>query len=175
MPAGQFRAPPRHFQTLLLLLFCVFAVYRIQDATPGQEEAIILRRPPIMPSFRISVTEDESQEIPNEEGEEIGNDLAMPRVPNATEATRSSAAGNSSFSSPGLWVTMGLCWSSNTEYHDKKNFPYREAAPLSIQLWMRFARARVILQIVYSEESVPVGLAQYKGEDIHIHCNLRET
>ena len=57
---------------------------------------------------------------------------------------------------------MGLCWSANTEYHGKKNFPYREAAPLSIRLWMRLAGARVIIQIVYSEESVPRSLEQYK-------------
>ena len=57
---------------------------------------------------------------------------------------------------------MGLCWSANTEYHDKKNFPYREAAPLSIRLWMKLAGARVIIQIVYSEESVPRSLEKYK-------------
>ena len=61
-----------------------------------------------------------------------------------------------------LWVTMGLCWSSNTKFHGKGSFPYRDAAPLSIQLWMNLTPATVILQIVYTEDEVSGKLERYK-------------
>ena len=157
------RAPPRHFQTLILLLFCVFTVYRVRDASNLGDD-VALRRPPIMPSFHIEGAEDEG-----EEEENSGNDFAVyhPWVPsNGTESNSAPGTENgmgSSSETSALWVTMGLCWSSNTKYHDKKNFPYREAAPLSIRLWMKMAEARVIILIVYSEESVPPDLGKYKG------------
>ena len=145
----------------------------------GEEAVTILRRPPIMPSLRISVTTEDE-----EDGDQIGNDLAVPGVPpNAAEVNSGTGTesgivtkngtGTSFTTSPTLWVTMGLCWSSNTEYHDKKNFPYREAAPLSIQLWRRIAKARVILQIVYSEESVPSGLGRYKGKNTPLETTYK--
>ena len=46
-----------------------------------------------------------------------------------------------------IWITMALCWSKNTEYHGKGNFPYADAAPLSAQLWMRLTPAKAILQV----------------------------
>ena len=154
------RAPSRHFQTLILLLFCgVFAVYRVRDAATLGDD-VVPRRPPIMPSFRIAGAEEDGEG----EEENAGNDFAVfhPWVPpNGTES-KSLSAGSSNGTSA-LWVTMGLCWSSNTKYHDKKNFPYREAAPLSIRLWTRMAEAKVIILIVYSEESVPPDLGKYKG------------
>ena len=155
------RAPPRHFQTLILLLFCgVFAVYRVQDAATLGDD-VVPRRPPIMPSFRIAGAEEDG-----EEEENSGNDFAVfhPWVPpNGTESKRLSVGSSNGNGTSALWVTMGLCWSSNTKYHDKKDFPYREAAPLSIRLWMKMVEARVIILIVYSEESVPPDLGQYKG------------
>ena len=154
------RAPPRHLQTLILLLFCgIFAVYRVQDAATFRED-VVPRRPPIMPSWRIAGAEEDGEE----EEESLGNDFAVfhPWIPpNGTESKSLSVGGSNGTSA--LWVTMGLCWSSNTKYHDKKDFPYREAAPLSIQLWTRMAEARVIILIVYSEESVPPDLGKYKG------------
>ena len=153
------RAPPRHFQRLILLLFCgVFAVYRVQDAAIFGDD-VLPRRPPIMPSFRIAGAEEDG-----EEEENSGNDFAVFRPwvpPNGTESKRLS--GGSRNGTNALWVTMGLCWSSNTKYHDKKDFPYREAAPLSIRLWMKMAEVKVIILIVYSEESVPPDLGKYKG------------
>lgn len=50
-----------------------------------------------------------------------------------------------------VWVTMALCWSANTKYHGKDGFPYKEALPYSTRLWMRLTKARVVVQIVYSE------------------------
>ena len=58
---------------------------------------------------------------------------------------------------------MGLCWSTNTKFHGKQNFPYKEAAPLSAQLWMRLSSSiKVILHIVYSEPLPPDDLIEYK-------------
>ena len=80
------RVPPRHFQTLILLLFCgVFAVYRVQDAATLGDD-VVSRRPPIMPSFRIAGAEEDGDE---EEEENSGNDFAVfhPWVPpNGTES-----------------------------------------------------------------------------------------
>ncbi len=61
-----------------------------------------------------------------------------------------------------IWITMGLCWSANTKYHGKEQFPYKHAAPLSSRLWMRLTGAKVILQIVYSEDEPPDDLIEYK-------------
>jgi len=62
------------------------------------------------------------------------------------------------------YITMGLCWSENAQVHHKENFPYKEAAPLSAQLWMKFTPAKVILQIVYSEPEISEELSNYKKE-----------
>ena len=41
---------------------------------------------------------------------------------------------------------------------------FKEAAPLSAQLWMKFTPAKVILQIVYSEPEISKELLNYKKE-----------
>ena len=43
------------------------------------------------------------------------------------------------------WITMGLCWSGNAQILGKNKFPYKEAVPLSIQLWNKFTPAKVFL------------------------------
>ena len=45
------------------------------------------------------------------------------------------------------WITMGLCWSGNAQILGKNKFPYKEAVPLSIQLWNKFTPAKVLLYI----------------------------
>ena len=65
---------------------------------------------------------------------------------------------------PRTWITMGLCWSANAQVHGKENFPYKDAAPLSAQLWMKLTPTKVILQIVYSEEEISDELKEYKKE-----------
>ena len=42
------------------------------------------------------------------------------------------------------WITMGLCWSGNAQILGKNKFPYKEAVPLSIQLWNKFTPAKVL-------------------------------
>ena len=49
---------------------------------------------------------------------------------------------------------MGLCWSANAQIYGKENFPYKDAASLSTQLWKKFTLVEVILQIIYSEPQI---------------------
>ena len=63
-----------------------------------------------------------------------------------------------------IWITMGLCWSNNTHYWGKDQFPYKEAAPLSSRLWMNVTGARVVLQVVYAEPQPTPELLDYKAE-----------
>jgi len=70
--------------------------------------------------------------------------------------------GNLSVSSSTTWITMALCWSGNVQILGKNKFPYREAVPLSTQLWHKFTPAKVIVQIVYSDAEVPPDLEIYK-------------
>lgn len=65
---------------------------------------------------------------------------------------------------PQTWITMALCWSANAQVHGKENFPYKDATPLSTQLWMKLTPAKVILQIVYSEPEISDELKEYKRE-----------
>ena len=65
---------------------------------------------------------------------------------------------------PRTWITMGLCWSANAQVHGKEKFPYKDAAPLSSQLWMKITPAKVIMQIVYSESEISDELKEYKKE-----------
>ena len=44
------------------------------------------------------------------------------------------------------WITMALCWSGNAQILGKNKFPYKEAVPLSIQLWNKFTPAKVLLR-----------------------------
>ena len=49
-----------------------------------------------------------------------------------------------------IWISMGLCFSKNTELHGKKNYPYTEVTPLAILLWRHFVPdVRIILYLVY--------------------------
>ena len=45
------------------------------------------------------------------------------------------------------WITMGLCWSGNAQILGKNKFPYKEAVPLSIQLWNKFTPAKVLTSL----------------------------
>ena len=67
-----------------------------------------------------------------------------------------------------IWITMGLCWSANAQVHGKENFPYKDAATLSPQLWIKLnemqeqIKVNVIMQIVYSEPEISQELKEYK-------------
>ena len=48
--------------------------------------------------------------------------------------------------------------------HGKQQFPYKEAALMSSQLWLNLTDARVILQIIYAEPEVSPELRAYQAE-----------
>ena len=101
----------------LLLCCCTFVVYQLQEAALTAESARSTAPAP------------------------------APVVSYEDELDSAATSINVSNSSSKIWVTMGLCWSANTGYHDKGGFPYRSAAPLAARLWMRFTTAKVVLQV----------------------------
>jgi len=107
------------FAGLCLLCLCSLALYQVEDGFLGQPAH--LPRPP------TPILNFDSQGIVQEEGNVIKNGKYR----------------NDSH----IWVTMALCWSSNTKYHDKGGFPYRQAALFSSQLWKKWTPATVIMQV----------------------------
>ena len=81
------------------------------------------------------------------------------------------------FSTHQTWITMGLCWSANAQVLGKEKFPYKEAVPMSSQLWMKITPAKVIVQIVYSEPDPSPDLLTYKKdlEDLGVRVFLVPT
>ena len=54
---------------------------------------------------------------------------------------------------PKLWVSMGLCYSENTQLFGKSKYPYAEITPLAVLLWRHFAPdAGVLVRIVHMGE-----------------------
>jgi hypothetical protein len=56
---------------------------------------------------------------------------------------------------PKIWVSMGLCFSENTEKYGKKFYPYAKVTQLSILLWNYFypdeSKVGVILYLIHNE------------------------
>ena len=51
-----------------------------------------------------------------------------------------------------IWISMGLCFSKNTELYGKSKYPYQLVTPLAIILWYHFfPDIRVILYLVYDK------------------------
>ena len=49
-----------------------------------------------------------------------------------------------------IWISMGLCFSKNTEMYGKEKYPYAEVTPLAVILWYHFfLDIRVILYLIY--------------------------
>ena len=77
--------------------------------------------------------------------------------------TQSSPGKNQTEGEDRVWVTMGLCWGENAQVYGKEKFPYSEAAVRSVRLWHHLTRARVVITIVYTGQSLPPqSLTQYK-------------
>jgi len=53
-----------------------------------------------------------------------------------------------------VWLAMAVCWSGNTELYGKRQFPYTYAANLSVRLWRRKTKHRVLVSIVHTAEDV---------------------
>lgn len=153
--------------TFGLLCVCVFMVYQMQEVALNKMEALntSFQRPPILAFHQIVNNDDEDLFLDHSE-----NEAEISKYPNRppSEASRELVKPTTELSEiknlyrDKIWITMALCWSTNTVYHGKEKFPYSDAAPLSAQLWMTLTKAKVILQIVYSEDKVPADLAEYK-------------
>ena len=54
-----------------------------------------------------------------------------------------------------IWISMGLCFSKNTEMYGKRDYPYAEVTPLAIILWYHFfPDINVIIYLVYDENEI---------------------
>ena len=54
-----------------------------------------------------------------------------------------------------IWISMGLCFSGNTEMYDKRYYPYTQVTPLAIILWYHFfPQIRVILYLIYNKYEI---------------------
>ncbi len=52
----------------------------------------------------------------------------------------------------GVWISISVCFSSNTNLHGKQNYPYKVATRLSSSLWRQIAQKQVIVQVVYEDK-----------------------
>ena len=128
------------FKSLLILCVCIFCVYEIQEVALDNLNNSHLVAP--QPALSLLQLHDLADHEENHQVmfEDDGQEKVAPRT----------------------WITMGLCWSANAQVYGKENFPYKEAAPLSSQLWMKLTPAKVIMQIVYSEQEISEELKEYK-------------
>lgn len=133
------------FKTMCILCVCVVFVYKIQEVALDRMED--LGRELVPPRPVLSTYDVHSLSIHDEDKEEVEDDVGL----DTEHKTQ-------------VWITMGLCWSANAQVHGKEKFPYKDAAPLSSQLWMKLTNAKVLLQIVYSEPQVSEDLLHYKKE-----------
>ena len=54
-----------------------------------------------------------------------------------------------------VWVSMGLCYSHNTNLYGKSRYPYKDVAPLALLLWKyHLPTVNTIVRIVYTEPEV---------------------
>ena len=135
------------FNTVCLLCGCVFIIFEIQSSFFDKSSKFNLPAPAPYTSNEIEVHQLPQYKF-NENDKGVKNYWLV---------------GGKNIEIPRMWITMGLCWSSNTQYWGKEHFPYKESAPLSAQLWMRLSSSvKVILHVVYSEPEPPQDLIEYK-------------
>ena len=83
--------------------------------------------------------------------------------PNSGAMKKQVLSSNLTWPQPTIWVSMAVCFSSNTGFHGKERFPYLLAAKLSSQLWlMKVPKLKTIIQVVHepSDRGAP-GLENY--------------
>ena len=54
-----------------------------------------------------------------------------------------------------VWVSMGLCYSENTNLHGKSQYPYKHVAQLALLLWKYFLPKEFTIIQVYSHYHHP--------------------
>ena len=110
------------FKSLLILCICVFCVYEIQEVALNNMDKYSQMAPP-RPAMSL---------------------LQLHSLANHEEHHQIVDVNDGSPESRTTWITMGLCWSANAQVHGKENFPYKDAAPLSSQLWMKVSFERTV-------------------------------
>ena len=54
-----------------------------------------------------------------------------------------------------IWISMGLCFSKNTDMYGKEKYPYTQVTPLAIILWYHFfPDIRIILYLIYDKNEI---------------------
>ena len=54
-----------------------------------------------------------------------------------------------------IWISMGLCFSKNTDMYGKRYYPYALVTPLAITLWYYFfPTIRVIIYLIYDQHEL---------------------
>ena len=134
------------FNTLCLICGCIFIIFEIQS-TIFDKSSEYSQPPP------ARYTSNEILPVP----QQALSDTIHNKNVNTWKVQ------GKTYVIPNIWITMGLCWSTNTKFWGKEKFPYKESAPLSAQLWMRLSSSiKVILHVVYSEPEPPEDLLEYK-------------
>ena len=134
------------FNTLCLICGCIFIIFEIQSTIFDKSSEFTQPSP-------ARYTSNDIPYVPHQELSETSQNKNV----NTWKVK------GKIYVIPRIWVTMGLCWSSNAKVWGKENFPYKESAPLSAQLWMRLSSSiKVILHVVYSEPEPPEDLIEYK-------------
>ena len=134
------------FNTLCLICGCIFIIFEIQSTIFDKSSEFTQPSP-------ARYTSNEIPSVPHQELSETRHN----------DNVNTWKVRGKIYVIPRIWVTMGLCWSSNAKVWGKENFPYKESAPLSAQLWMRLSSSiKVILHVVYSEPEPPEDLIEYK-------------
>ena len=113
-------------KTFLILCVCVFCVYEIQDvALENMDKYQHQISPAPKPILSVMDIHSLSDQGAHHDVSHITDDIHQEQ-----RAAQ-------------VWITMALCWSANAQVHGKENFPYKDAAPLSSQLWMNITPAKV--------------------------------
>jgi len=66
---------------------------------------------------------------------------------------------------PKIWLSMAVCFSSNTGFHSKAKFPYTLSARLAGKLWLNMTDVRTIIQVIYeTKDAESEALSRYVKE-----------
>ena len=114
----------------VILCVSVFSVYEIQ-------EIVLVNLEEYGPPQQPAVSSTSKYVISSQQKKFLSQNLTQENNEEELELSKKSQ----------VWITMSLCWSANAQIYDKQKFPYRHAALLSSQLWMKMTPAKIIMQI----------------------------
>lgn len=65
---------------------------------------------------------------------------------------------------PKIWISMAVCFSSNTHYYKKMQYPYKYALLLSTDLWLQITNHSILITIVHKETARSPHLELYTAK-----------